>query len=101
MELDDDVCLCFHVSQRKVIQFIRVGRPRHVGQLAECWGAGTGCGWCRPFLKKLFQKFSQPESATAEATDLLLPSRERYARGRADYVRRGEGQPPPGAEPIE
>ena len=27
MELDDEVCLCFHVTKRKVLAFLRVERP--------------------------------------------------------------------------
>ena len=56
MDDDDERCLCFHVSRRKVIQFIRVNRPTVPSQLSECYGAGTGCGWCRPFLEKLFRE---------------------------------------------
>ena len=56
MELDDDLCVCFHVSRRKVVNFLRVEKPQRVGQLADCFGAGTGCGWCRPFLQRLFRR---------------------------------------------
>src|SRR5436305_1461458 len=56
MDLDDELCLCFHVSQRKVVNYLRVEKPRRAGQLSECFGAGTGCGWCRPFLEKLFEQ---------------------------------------------
>ena len=28
MELDDEVCLCFHVTKRKLVNFLRVERPR-------------------------------------------------------------------------
>ena len=98
MELDDELCLCFHVSRRKVENFIRIERPRRVGQLAECYGAGTGCGWCRPFLQRLFDKAQQP--ADAAATD-DLPAAAEYAHSRSDYVRAGGGTPPPGATPIE
>ena len=55
MKPEDELCLCFHVTQRKVANYIRLERPRHVSQLADCYGAGTGCGWCRPFLKKMFE----------------------------------------------
>src|SRR5258705_2479176 len=41
MELDDELCLCFHVSKRKVINFLRVERPQRESQLSECHGAGT------------------------------------------------------------
>ena len=54
MQLDDEICLCFHVTQRKLLSFIRVQQPRRASQLSECFGAGTGCGWCRPFLRQLF-----------------------------------------------
>jgi NAD(P)H-nitrite reductase large subunit len=95
MELDDELCLCFHVTKRKVINYLRVERPQRESQLAECHGAGTGCGWCRPYLKKLF------EAARAETPAIEeLPSAEEYARGRTTYVRSGKGTPPPGATPI-
>ena len=68
MELDDELCLCFHVTKRKVINYLRVERPQRESQLADCHGAGTGCGWCRPFLKKLFEACSS--NATADAADL-------------------------------
>jgi bacterioferritin-associated ferredoxin len=94
MELDDELCLCFHVTKRKVVNFLRVERPQRESQLAECNGAGTGCGWCRPFLVKLFQ------AAQTNAAD-ELPSADEYAQGRTGYVRAGKGTPPAGATPIE
>ena len=56
MELDDDVCLCFHVSKRKVVNFIRNENPSAASQVSQCFGAGTGCGWCRPYLEKLYRQ---------------------------------------------
>ena len=55
MDDHDDLCLCFHVSVQKLRKFIRLNRPVRDSQLSECYGAGTGCGWCRPFLKSLFE----------------------------------------------
>ena len=95
MEADDELCLCFHVTKRKVQNFIRLEKPRRVGQLAECFGAGTGCGWCRPFLQRLFDACEQ----TGSTED--LPSAAEYAHGRSKYVREGGGVPPPGATPVE
>jgi NAD(P)H-nitrite reductase large subunit len=93
VELDEDLCLCFHVSRRKVINFLRTERPRRASQLSGCFGAGTGCGWCRPFLEKLFQQ------AVADGQlDLDLPSAEDYARMRARYIDHGEGTPPEGGK---
>lgn len=76
---DDDqaVCLCFDVSKRKVIQFLRTQTPVAPSQLSECFGAGTGCGWCRPYLKRLWES-EQPETVD-------LPSRDEYANARSEY----------------
>lgn len=92
MKLDDTICYCFHVSKRKILNFIRIRRPRVVSQISECGGAGTGCGWCIPFLKKYFN-----QSAEDAASDDLTP--EEYARQRGAYIRSGKGVPPPGAIP--
>lgn len=91
MELDDELCLCFHVTKRKVINYIRVEKPRRAGQLADCYGAGTGCGWCRPYLKRLFEELS----TTGETP--VLPARTEYAGQRSAYVKQGKGTPPPDA----
>ena len=56
MELDDELCLCFHVTRRKVVNFIRIEKPRRPSQLSQCFGAGTGCGWCRPMLTRLLRQ---------------------------------------------
>lgn len=96
MELDDELCLCFHVSKRKVINFVRVEKPVRAGQLSDCFGAGTGCGWCRPYLERIFreqrlaERPQEPELTAAE-----------YRRQRSNYVRAGGGTPPPGATPID
>lgn len=96
MELDDELCLCFHVTKRKVINFLRVEKPKRVGQLSECFGAGTGCGWCRPFLEKLFE-----QAVAGGQTQADLPTAEDYARMRGKYVHEGKGTPPSGATPVE
>ena len=95
MDLDDELCLCFHVTKRKVVNFIRVEHPRRAGQLSECFGAGTGCGWCRPYLKRLFEAAVHGRGAESE-----LPDPTEYASLRSEYVRDGKGTPPPGATPI-
>ena len=94
MELDDELCLCFHVTKRKVVNFIRLEKPARASQLSECYGAGTGCGWCRPFLRRLL------DSAQADAP-VKLPSANEYAQKRKQYVKDGKGTPPPGDTSIE
>ena len=98
MNLDDQVCYCFHVSRRKLVNWTRQNRPKVPSQLAACGGAGTGCGWCIPFLKQIFRN-DQGDAGTADATlETLTPAE--YAAGRAEYVNAGKGTPPPGAEPL-
>ena len=95
MELDAKVCYCFHVSKRKLVNFVRREQPRVASQLAECGGAGTGCGWCIPFLRELHRHCL---SDTQDGSEELTP--EEYARRRAAYIRAGRGVPPPGATPL-
>lgn len=94
MELDDQVCYCFHVSKRKILNFIRIYKPRVASQVSECGGAGTGCGWCVPFLKKYHRAFLDG----TDLEDSITP--EEYERQRAAYVRSGQGVPPAGATPL-
>lgn len=95
MDLDAKVCYCFHVTQRKLLNFIRVEKPCVASQLSECGGAGTGCGWCIPFLKQLFQ-----QSVDGSATELEQLTPAEYERRRAVYIREGKGKPPPDATPL-
>ena len=95
LELDDELCLCFHVTKRKVVNYLRVEKPKRPGQLADCFGAGTGCGWCRKYLRKLFDEYQGESGSEPE------PSAAEYARGRSAYVKSGGGTPPPGATPVE
>jgi bacterioferritin-associated ferredoxin len=96
MELDDELCLCFHVTKRKVLNYLRVEKPSRPGQLSDCFGAGTGCGWCRKTLERLFEQ--QRGIAVGDEGE---PDAKAYARARSLYVRAGGGTPPPGATPIE
>ncbi|MCS7044947.1 MAG: (2Fe-2S)-binding protein [Gemmataceae bacterium] len=95
MDLDAKICYCFHVSRRKLVNFVRQTAPQVPSQLSECGGAGTGCGWCIPFLKQIFYQATAPGAAEL---DTLTP--EEYARRRAAYIRAGKGTPPPGATPL-
>jgi NAD(P)H-nitrite reductase large subunit len=50
---DDLVCYCFRVSLRKLVNYARRERPARASRMSECLGAGTGCGWCIPFLERI------------------------------------------------
>ena len=79
MELDDEVCLCYHVTLRKLLNYARRTRPRHASQMSECLGAGTGCGWCVSTLTRIAE-------CAERGSPLDLPIRpEEYASARRDY----------------
>ncbi len=98
MDPDDHVCLCFHVSQRKIVNYCKRERPRHVSMISECLSAGTGCGWCVPFIVKLHQQVMD----NVENPDLPV-SPEEYARKRARFRKTGtrEQVGAPGDAPPE
>jgi len=85
MDPDDHVCLCFHVSQRKVVNYCKRERPPVASLISECLSAGTGCGWCVPFLKSLHQQVMDG----VESPD-LPHSPEQYAKRRASYRETGK-----------
>jgi bacterioferritin-associated ferredoxin len=95
VELDDTVCYCFHITKRKILNHIRIHRPRVPSQVSECGGAGTGCGWCIPFLKRYFEEAA---AGSTGAPDAISPAE--YARQRAKYIREGHGKPAAGAIPL-
>ena len=116
MDPDQELCLCFHVSLRKVQKFIRLEKPKVASQLSQCYGAGTGCGWCRPFLKRLLEEAQSASEDRPAALDIGAPPAtddgklaefddfpektldqldpEEYAGLREQYVRAGKGTPP-------
>ena len=82
MNLDDDICYCYHVSMRKLINFARRVTPAKASQMTECLGAGTGCGWCIPFLIKIAHDPDQ-----FDINDLTP---DQYAEKRHHYRSTGE-----------
>lgn len=82
MDPDHHVCLCFHVSLRKLRTYMDRERPVVASQLADCLSAGTGCQWCVPFLCRLHEQWKR-----GEVPDLPL-SPEEYVVKRAAYRRR-------------
>ena len=94
-DADREVCMCFHVPLGKLVKHVRLESPRVASQMTDCYGAGTGCGWCRPFLERIFEQVK-----AGETPDLAM-TEEEYRRRRAAYRETGrrEGAPgdPPGA----
>ena len=106
---DDEICFCFHVKLRKIRAFCRVEKPKVASQISECLSAGTGCGWCRPMLRKIHQQECQVEepwwrkikdddvgdyhSAEREAEAGAVEHAD-YAAGRQKYLKETGRKPP-------
>ncbi len=91
MKPDDEVCLCFHVSLRKIRAYLRREDPPVASLISECLGAGTGCQWCVPILKKL-----HAQHKAGQVPELRVTA-EQYASGRAHYRKTGDRDTPPPA----
>jgi len=85
MSPDENVCFCFRVTKRKIVTFCKREQPKVASQLTECHGAGTGCGWCVPFLKILHEQCQR-----GEPNPDLPFSMEDYAKRRLWYQNKGE-----------
>jgi bacterioferritin-associated ferredoxin len=96
VKLDDKVCYCFHISKRKIVNHLRIHRPRRASQLSECGSAGTGCGWCVPYLKQYFADYEgaqSPDASDLPQTEDAITAEE-YAQQRDKYIESGKGVPP-------
>ncbi|WP_145077247.1 (2Fe-2S)-binding protein [Poriferisphaera corsica] len=80
MKDDDQVCLCYRVSKRKIVNYCKRERPPVASLISQCLSAGTGCGWCVPYLKHLHKQTLEGNPNP----DLSL-SPEEYAKNRASY----------------
>ena len=88
MELDDDICYCYHVPLRKLQNYAKRTQPQRPSQMTGCLGAGTGCGWCIPILMKIFDDCREGQDLSADAIDMTP---EEYAAARGNY--RSSGKP--------
>ncbi len=79
---DGEVCLCFHVTLRKLKTFLNREKPAVASQVCNCLDAGTGCGWCRPFLEKVHRQWEAGEPIQLNVTT------EAYAEGRERHRNR-------------
>ena len=70
----------------KLVSFIEREQPKVASQISECLGAGTGCGWCIPFLEKLHKQYQEGELMNTKV------DHERYVERRAVYKDRKKQQ---------
>lgn len=99
MQPEDTICYCFHVTQRKIVNYIRVHQPRRASQISGCGGAGTGCGWCIPYLQRYFAQ-ATGDAIAGDTADAEVLSPDEYERQRAAYIKAGKGTPAAGAIPL-
>jgi bacterioferritin-associated ferredoxin len=107
MDLDDKLCYCYSISKRKIVNFVKQTRPRRASQISACFEAGSGCGWCIPFLVKIHRQVMS--GAEVEADDITPAEYEAMRKGYRAAVNEGtaarneyreqedgpaEGQPP-------
>ncbi len=72
-----EVCLCFHVTLGMLARHAKGRVLRHASQLADCGGAGTGCGWCRPQLEAIARQLVE---SPGKLPKLPFDAREYAAR---------------------
>ena len=87
MDLDSTLCFCFHIPKRKIVNFVKQTRPARASRISECFGAGTGCGWCIPFLKRIHREIVAGD--IVEAGDIPPEVYEEMRRSYLEGVRQG------------
>ncbi|KAN0086574.1 hypothetical protein V8E54_000262 [Elaphomyces granulatus] len=57
-DLDDDtqVCSCHNVTKGDIVENVKNGTCKTIGQIKSCTKAGTGCGGCMPLVQSIFNK---------------------------------------------
>lgn len=78
------MCLCYRVSLRKIRAYLARENPPVASLISECLDAGTGCGWCVPFLEHLHDQHTR-----GVEPDLKI-SPQKYAEARTGYKQSGE-----------
>jgi len=80
---DDKICYCYNVSLRKLWNYARRNKIQRPSQMSECLGAGGGCGWCIPILKRIHEESHSPDNV-----DFVIDvSPEEYAESRKKYIK--------------
>ena len=57
-DLDDttQICSCHNVTKGDVVNVVKDGSCKSVGEVKSCTKAGTGCGGCMPLVQSIFDK---------------------------------------------
>lgn len=88
MNPDDKICYCYHVPLRKLVSYARREKLQRASQMSQCLGAGTGCGWCIPILKRIFEQSVADRNANEPVeADMVPMTPEEYAAARSSYLK--------------
>ncbi|KKY34913.1 putative nitrite reductase [Diaporthe ampelina] len=57
-DLDDDtqICSCHNVTKGDLVNSVKDGTCKSIGDVKSCTKAGTGCGGCMPLVQSIFNK---------------------------------------------
>ena len=88
VKLDDQICYCFHVSLRKLVNYAKREQPARPSGMSECLGAGTGCGWCIPILCMIHRQTTEGRAyGEGVSVEGLPDSAGEYADARKNYLK--------------
>ncbi|RHZ52030.1 nitrite reductase niiA [Aspergillus thermomutatus] len=57
-DLDDDaqICSCHNVTKGDIVESVKSGTCKSIGEVKSCTKAGSGCGGCMPLVQSIFNK---------------------------------------------
>ncbi|KAL4951246.1 hypothetical protein BDW69DRAFT_170509 [Aspergillus filifer] len=57
-DLDDStqICSCHNVTKGDVVESVKSGTCKSIGEVKSCTKAGSGCGGCMPLVQSIFDK---------------------------------------------
>ncbi|KAF2265915.1 nitrite reductase [Lojkania enalia] len=53
---DTQICSCHNVTKGDVVNSVKDGTCKSIGEVKSCTKAGTGCGGCMPLVQTIFNK---------------------------------------------
>lgn len=71
LEDDTQICSCHNVTKGDVVNSVKDGTCKSIGEVKTCTKAGTGCGGCMPLVQTIFNKTMT--SMGAEVKNNLCP----------------------------
>ncbi|KAL9613458.1 MAG: hypothetical protein Q9167_002003 [Letrouitia subvulpina] len=76
---DTQICSCHNVTKGDVVNVIKDGTCKSIGEVKSCTKAGTGCGGCMPLVQSIFN--AEMKAMGTEVLNHLCPH---FAYSRAD-----------------